>query len=88
MNIIKKLIIRNQLKKELKIVDDTLAKSDYYAMESQLMRLAYYPDEYARVYHTIESKFRPLLNKKIGLQKDIQKLSGKNLFTNMYDLEK
>lgn len=88
MNIIKKLIIRNELKKELSSIDDCLANEGYYMLESRLMKLVYQPDEYAELCKTIEDKFRVSLNKKNKLEKDIKNLSGKYLFTNAYELEK
>ena len=86
MQIIKKLIIRNRLKKELERVDDFLNDNGYYKLDSKLFSLRFQPEEYAVLYYEIERAFRPSLNRKHELEKQIQSLSGKNLFVKM-DLE-
>ena len=86
MQIIKKLIIRNKLKKELQRVDDFLNDNGYYALDMKLYYLRCQPEEYADLYYKIENAFRPTLNRKHELEKQIQSLSGKNLFVKM-DLE-
>ncbi len=86
MQIIKKLIIRNKLKKELEIVDNFLNDNGYYALDMKLFSLRFQPEEYADLYYKIEAAFRPTLNRKRELQQQIQRLSGKNLFIKM-DLE-
>ena len=83
MQIIKKLIIRNKLKKEVENIDEFLNKNDYYRLDSKLYSLRFQPEEYACLYEEIERAFRPTLDRKHKLQQQIQSLSGKNLFIRM-----
>ena len=83
MQIIKKLIIRNRLKKEVENIDNFLNENDYYKLDSKLYSLRFQPEEYACLYEEIEKAFRPSLDRKHKLQEQIQKLSGKNLFVRM-----
>ena len=83
MQIIKKLIIRNRLKKEVESIDDFLNENDYYKMDLELYSLRFHSAEYACLYDEIEKSFRPSLDRKHKLQQQIQRLSGKNLFVKM-----
>ncbi|MBQ7880872.1 MAG: hypothetical protein IJ358_03420 [Clostridia bacterium] len=80
MRIIKKLIIRNRLKKELNSLNWQLKETGYHEMCDKLRTLVYNPDQYAIVLQQIHQTYGDYLARKHQLEAMINKLSGKNLF--------
>lgn len=80
MTIIKNIIIKNKLHKELAEIETQLQTQGYYQQKKQLATLAYKPDKYAELYKEIEAKFQPLLLEKQKLEEEIKQLSGAKLF--------
>lgn len=80
MRIIKNLIIRNSLKKELKQIEHQLYSSDYRALMRKLTSLRFDPDNYAVVYDEIQTKYGALLDRRTKVEAKINKLSGTKIF--------
>ncbi len=80
MRIIKNLIIKNRLQKELRDVENTLQESGYYQKERELDMLTYLPDDYAVLYTEIHDEFGELLSKKNDISHQLNSFSGTNLF--------
>lgn len=85
MNIIKKMIEKNKLKRELHKIEDTLKQSGYYDEMAKLDTLIYQPDSYASLLFKIKRKYCPLLTRKEYIQKKINQLSGKQQTTQNYN---
>lgn len=85
MFIIKKLIKKHKLKIQLESIELTLHKNGFYEAERKLSTLAYYPDEYGKLYNKIYSEFNELLQQKYELRRQIQNLSGINLIKKQPD---
>ena len=78
MTIIKKLIIKTQLKYKLKKVEQDLSNSGYYIKQKELNHLIYSPDEYAILHEKINNEYNTLLKQKNVLTEQLRKLSSTN----------
>ena len=86
MTIIKNLIARNKLKKQLEALEISLRETGYYESQAKLSTLVYNPDAYAELYTKINKKYNVMITKKHTLEKQLYKLSGKNLFKKQEDI--
>ena len=80
MSFIRKFIIKNQLGKELKEIENELSKTGYYQKERELDLLTYLPDDYAKLYVQIHEEYGDLLQKRKDVSTQLHSLSGPNLF--------
>lgn len=78
MTIIKKLIIKTQLKHKLKEVEQDLSNSGYYIKQKELNHLIYSPDEYAILHEKINNEYNTLLKQKNSLLNELKDLSYNN----------
>lgn len=85
MSIIKNLIARNKLKKQLEALEISLRETGYYENQARLNSLIYKPDEYAELYIKINKKYQVLLTKKQSLERELYNLKGRNLFKKQDD---
>lgn len=85
MSIIKNLIIKNQLGKELKEIEHNLYESGYYQKARELDLLTYQPDDYAELYTQIHEEYGDLLQKRREVSSQLHSLSGTNLFKQQGD---
>lgn len=74
MNIIKKLIKKQKLLKELRSIKNKLADSDYYDKERQLSKLIRQPDAYADLYIQIHQEYGELLNRQWKINAELTNL--------------
>ncbi|MFQ6724173.1 MAG: hypothetical protein ACLRFE_02435 [Clostridia bacterium] len=80
MFIIKNLILKNDLKSRLELIEQILTNSGYYEKTKQLTKYIYKPEEFARLHREIADEFGMILNEKYTITKRLDNLSGKNLF--------
>ena len=77
MKLIKKMIQKNKLKRELRKIEESLTQGGYYEEIEKLNKLIYQPDNYASLLFKIKRKYCPLLSRKEYIEKQIRELSGK-----------
>ncbi len=75
MKLIKNMIEKNKLKRELHKIEVALKQGGYYDEIAKLNKLIYQPDNYASQLFKIKRKFCPLLSRKEYIQKKINQLS-------------
>ena len=80
MHIIKNLILKNNLRKQVSDIEQELRLDGYYKKEKELIHLRFKPDEYAVLYQQIESQFGDKVIKRNQLNRQINELRGKNMF--------
>ena len=85
MRIIKNLIIKNRLKKQLANIETQLTENGYYEYERDLSMMFCAPDDYAMLYEYIKTKFGSMLAEKNNICRQLTLLSGTNLFTAKMD---
>ena len=82
MKNIKKFIKKNQLKRDLRKIEDELIQKGYYTEMEKLNKLIYQPDNYASLLFKIKRKYCPLLSRKEYIEKQIRELSDKQTSNN------
>jgi len=79
MTIIKKLILRNKLMRQLNQLNCVIQK-EYLDAQLKLSRFVYEPEMYASVSAEYQQQYDERMRALKQLQAKIDKLSGKNLF--------
>ena len=85
MRIIKNLIIKNKLKKQLNDIETQLIDNGYYEYQRDLNMMFYSPDDYAKLYEYINIQFGELLNQRQDINSQLRLLSGSNIFKEQSD---
>ena len=80
MTIIKNLIRKNKLRKQLLDIENILHENGYYDKEKELRLLSYSPDAYAELHTQINNEFGELFDRQRLLNQQINNLSGIKLF--------
>ena len=75
MNIIKNLILRNNLRDKLNEIERTLEINGYYEKEKELRNFRFQPDEYAQLYEQIEQQYGDNLKRRSSINKQIRQFS-------------
>lgn len=87
MRIIKNLIIRHSLKKELNEIEHKLYSGNYRDLMCKLNSFRCDPENYAVTHQELRDKFGTLLDRRMKVMHQIHMMSGTNIFKKFDETE-